>query len=169
MKLFFSDSKVKYRQTHLLHIYVRHYLGKSSLSDYQEFFENHSRMASCFTDLQRRIEDLDAADTKKFEVFMASCLKQEHFDSSASTEVCFHGHKPTDQLTCTNQGDSSKWLPLINMSKFAYLFHISRAASPSRHTIEDQFLRNIQLWICCKDVDVGCQYFLFLFDHMSMD
>jgi len=87
MKLFFGDSKPKYRQIHILQIHVRSYLGENSLSDCQEFFKNHCRMVSCFNDVRKYVELLDVADIKRFMASSTNYVIQQSSDISTATEV----------------------------------------------------------------------------------
>jgi hypothetical protein len=130
LKAFFdSPPETGDRPIHLAYMHLRLHGGANMLSDCEEYFRNHSRLVSCFKDLQPFLELFEPEDERKF---MASCAAQNL-------------QQDLQQTT-------------INLMKSRYFLRVSKKSNPAQEEIEKQFALSTELLVLSKDVDIGCPY-----------
>jgi N-terminal acetyltransferase B complex non-catalytic subunit len=58
------------RSLRLVRLAFRRYLGQELLADCKDYWQHHSRLVSCFTDMRRSVELLSAEERAEFLQFI---------------------------------------------------------------------------------------------------
>lgn len=79
-RVFESESIKLDRSLRLVRLALRRVLGQELLADCKEYWQHHSQLASCFTDIRQSVELLNTEDRAEFLQFI-----EEHTRDSAPT------------------------------------------------------------------------------------
>ncbi len=77
--VFGTNTEIKDRPVRLIYLHVRKYMGTLTVSDCKGYWEHHSALSSCFTDLRPLLETLPTGHLKEFCLFI-----QDHAKAAGS-------------------------------------------------------------------------------------
>jgi N-terminal acetyltransferase B complex non-catalytic subunit len=122
------------------------------LADCKVYWEHHSTLVTCFSDLQIFVRELSPENAADFYKFIRT-QTMDTLSNPGSKEVCFFSFPQStrfryEQLTVV-QGTNVAWETIEqNITKFEYLLAISRPSEPAVQAFEDMVAKSIKY---CKN------------------